>query len=84
MENKNTNNQVTDYYYLSTLQTNKSYFHKRETEGADTAIQQQQLVVWTPTQALKYTIKKVNYPITINNINQAESIDGPQIHIIKG
>ena len=44
MENKNTNNQFSDYFFINTVQSNKSYFHKREIKGAYTAKILQQLV----------------------------------------
>ena len=44
MENKNTENQVT--IFLSTVKSNKLYFHKHKIEGAGAAIIQQQLEGW--------------------------------------
>ena len=44
MENNTTNNQVTDYNFLDTLENNKSYFHRLEIKGADAARIIQQLV----------------------------------------
>ena len=58
MENNNTNNQVTNYSFLNTVQTNKSYFHKREIERVDAARIVQQLLGWPPTKSLKEAIGK--------------------------
>ena len=44
MENKSTKNQVTKYYFLYTVQSNKSYFQIRKIERVGTTIILQQLV----------------------------------------
>ena len=53
MKKKTTNNQVTDYTFLNTVEKIKSYSHRREIKGGDTSRILQQLVGWISTQALK-------------------------------
>ena len=84
MENNTTNNQVTGYTFLNTVQSNKSYFHRCEIKGFVIARLIQQLVGWLSSQALKKAVGKhqiINCPITIDNTNGTEAIYGPHIPI---
>ena len=53
MENNTTNNQVANYTFLDTVESNKSYFQRRKIKGAGAGRILKQLVGWSPTQALK-------------------------------
>ena len=81
---RNTNNNVTEYSFLSTVKDNKAYFHKREIEGADNARILQQLLNWPSTQKFKEIIagnQLRNCDITVDDINRAEAIYGPAVAI---
>ena len=81
---RNTNNNVTEYSFLSTVKDNKAYFHKREIEGADNARILQQLLNWPSTQKIKEIIagnQLRNCDITVDDINRAEAIYGPAVAI---
>ena len=87
MENKNTNNQATNYSFLNAVHSNKSYFHKREIIGAGAARILLQLVGWPSTQSLKGAVEKKqirNCPITIVNISLSQAIYGTKIPTIHG
>ena len=58
MENNTTKNQVTDYIFMNTVESNKSYFHRREIKGAYASIILQQLIRWPSTSTLKEAIGK--------------------------
>ena len=57
MENYNTTNQVSDFYFLNTLQSKKSPFFKHEVEEADAERIPLQLVGWKLIQAIKEAVK---------------------------
>ena len=85
---RNTNkNNVTEYSFLSTVKENKTYFHKREIEGADNARILQQLLNWPSTQNFKEIIASNqlrNCNTTVDDINRAEALYGPTVAMLKG
>ena len=86
MENNTTKNQVTDYIFMNTVESNKSYFHRREIKGSDAARIFQQLEGWPSTQLLKEAVRKnqrINCLVTIDGINKEEPIYRPHIPIIQ-
>ena len=83
----NVSQEVTNYSLLSTVKSNKSYFTRKEIEGADKARLLQAKLGWPSTADLKRYINNnliINCPITSDDIARADAIYGPQIPLLKG
>ncbi len=92
LDTTSVNNSNTDInaYPVSLLQTvaaNREVFSKREIEGADNARILQAHIGWPSTSDLKMYIKNnhlINCKVTVDDVNRAEAIYGPQIPMLRG
>ena len=78
---------VAPYSFLSTVKGNKQHFSRQELVGADKARRLQSLLSWPSTTDFKKYIRNNfihNSPVTIDDINRAETIYGPHIALLKG
>ena len=83
----NKNNNLNAYSFLSTVTSNKEYFHRTEIEGADNARELQQSIGWPSTQKLKKIVRRNqlrNCPVTVGDIDRADAIYGPAVPLLKG
>ena len=78
---------MTPYLFLITVEDNKSYFSSNESEAANSARKVQQIIGWDSTDNFKSIIKKQlikNCNVTIDDINRAKLIYGPENLLLKG
>ena len=77
---------VTDYSLLQTVNSNKSFFTKKEIEGAMKARKEQEILSWPPTQTYKSYVSDdliANSKVT-NDVNRASLIWGEPEPLIAG
>ena len=78
---------VTDYSLLQTVNTNKSFFTKKEIEGAMNTRREQEILSWPPTQTYKSYVSDnliSNSKVTIDDVNRANVIWGEPEPLISG
>jgi hypothetical protein len=81
------NSNVISYSFLSTVRNNKDYFNRQEIEGADKARILQSNIGWPSTKDMQHYIASnliVNCNVTVDDVNRAEAIYGPQVPLLKG
>jgi hypothetical protein len=81
------NSNVISYSFLSTVRNNKDYFNRQEIEGADKARILQGNIGWPSTKDMQNYIASnliVNCNVTVDDVNRAEAIYGPQVPLLKG
>jgi hypothetical protein len=81
------NSNVISYSFLSTVRNNKDYFNRQEIEGVDRARILQGNIGWLLTKDMRNYIASnlsVNCNVTVDDVNRAEAIYGPQVPLLKG
>ena len=85
-DNKN-NDSIIDYSFAQTVAENKSFYTKRNLQGANTARTVQSQLGWPSTNHFKHSVSHNlinNCPITVDDITQANHIYGPAIPHLQG
>ena len=79
---------VTPYLnFVQTVKSNKSYYSKRDIQGADKARKTQEQLGWPSDSTFERIIMKnhiINCPITINDVRRAQHIYGTATPLLKG
>ena len=78
---------VTDYSFLQTVSSNKSFFTKKEIEGAMNARREQEILSWPPIQTYKSYVSDnliANSKVIIDDVNRATMIWGKPEPLISG
>ena len=83
----NTNNEVSPYLLLQTVEDNKAFYTQREIKGAENARLQQEALGWPSDDYYKYIIKEnliTNTEVTLDDVQRAQHIYGPAKPLLQG
>ena len=83
----NTNDVITPYLLLQSVEDNKAFYTQREIKGAENARLLQEALGWPSDDYYKYIIKNnliTNTEVTLDDILRAEHIYGPAKPLLQG